>query len=116
MRLAKSFLGEILSSIEFVDQSSLKCVTTQLKLVSPIDNFPFYILFETSGMWFRRTVVALLSALFAHIYSTGCHPDHDAEKFDLFLEYLLKNGTIADGIIAADSVRINVINSVYLVF
>lgn len=52
VREAKRLLGEILSSCEFIDQSSLDCVTTQLRLKSPIDNYPFYMLIETSGTFY----------------------------------------------------------------
>ena len=47
-------------------------------------------------------------------HSTGCCPGHDAEKFNLFLEHLLKNGMIADGTIATDSIRVKVMNSVQI--
>ncbi len=49
LRLSKQSLGEILSSCELIDQSSMECVTSQLKLKSPVNDFPFYILIETSG-------------------------------------------------------------------
>ena len=49
MQMAKQELGEILSSCEFIDQASLECVVSNLKLRPPIEGFPFYILLETSG-------------------------------------------------------------------
>ncbi|XP_046451925.1 D-2-hydroxyglutarate dehydrogenase, mitochondrial-like [Daphnia pulex] len=83
LRLSKQNLGEILSSCELIDASSLECVTSQLKLKSPVNHFPFYILLETSGS----------------------NADHDAEKLNSLLEMLLKNGTIVDGTIAVDSTQ-----------
>ena len=50
-RSARSNLGEILSSCEFIDGHALKCVTDNLNLTSPIevDENNFYMLIETSG-------------------------------------------------------------------
>ncbi|XP_057375855.1 D-2-hydroxyglutarate dehydrogenase, mitochondrial-like [Daphnia carinata] len=83
MRLSKTNLGEILSSCELIDQSSLECVTTQLELRSPINNFPFYMLLETAGS----------------------NASHDAEKLNSLLEILINNGTIVDGTLAVDSAQ-----------
>ena len=46
---SKEFLGEILSSCEFMDGEAIECVTKNLDLNSPIDNYPFYMIIETSG-------------------------------------------------------------------
>lgn len=76
---AKSALGEIISSCEFMDSQSLECVTQQLKLALPIEQKPFYMMIETSGS----------------------HSAHDEEKLHDFLEDLLSKGTVADGLVAA---------------
>lgn len=46
---AKSFLGEILSSCEFMDGGAIDCVTENLGLSCPIGKQPFYMMIETSG-------------------------------------------------------------------
>ena len=46
---AKQFLGEILSSCEFIDEGSIDCVTQNLGLTCPIGRQPFYMMIETSG-------------------------------------------------------------------
>jgi len=75
---AKEYLGEILSSCEFMDGEAVDCVTTNLGLSSPIERQPFYMMIETSG-------------------SNG---SHDEEKLSHLLEHLLENGTIVDGTMA----------------
>nr|XP_027232605.1 D-2-hydroxyglutarate dehydrogenase, mitochondrial-like isoform X2 [Penaeus vannamei] len=83
-RDAKSKLGEILSSCEFIDRSSLECVEENLKLKSPIEPHPYYMLIETSG-------------------SNG---DHDEEKLNTFLEYVMTSGQVTDGTVATEPSRI----------
>ena len=46
---AKAFLGEILSSCEFMDGEAVDCVTDNLGLSCPIERQPFYMMIETSG-------------------------------------------------------------------
>ncbi len=46
---AKAFLGEILSSCEFMDGEAIDCVTNNLDLACPIGHHPFYMMIETSG-------------------------------------------------------------------
>ena len=46
---AKEYLGEILSSCEFMDGEAIDCVTDNLGLSSPIAKHPFYMILETSG-------------------------------------------------------------------
>ena len=46
---AKEFLGEILSSCEFIDDGAIDCVTQNLGLTCPIGRQPFYMMIETSG-------------------------------------------------------------------
>lgn len=46
---AKEYLGEILSSCEFMDGEAVSCVTTNLGLTCPIEEQPFYMMLETSG-------------------------------------------------------------------
>ena len=46
---AKAFLGEILSSCEFIDDGAIDCVIQNLGLTCPIGQQPFYMMIETSG-------------------------------------------------------------------
>lgn len=48
-KIARQHLAEILSSCEFMDKSTVDCVEKNLKLKSPINKYPFYLLLETSG-------------------------------------------------------------------
>ena len=49
-KAARSNLAEILSSCEFIDAGSLDVVRQNLGLTSPLqEDYPFYMLIETSG-------------------------------------------------------------------
>ncbi|XP_050723483.1 D-2-hydroxyglutarate dehydrogenase, mitochondrial-like [Eriocheir sinensis] len=80
---AKKQLGEILSSCEFIDRSSLECVEKNLNLKAPISSHEYYMLIETSG-------------------SNGTH---DEEKLNNFLENVLGSGTVSDGTVASEPSR-----------
>ena len=84
---AKRELGEILSSFELMDTSSLDVVTTYYNLKSPVrGEFPFYVLVETQG-------------------SNG---DHDEAKLGEFLEGLLEDGDVEDGTVTNEESKIRV--------
>lgn len=85
-RLAKYSLGEILSSCEMMDLSSLEAATKNLNLRCPIGEFPFYMLIETAG-------------------SNGTH---DEEKLNAFLEAAMGGGTVLDGAVASEPSRVKV--------
>ncbi|CAG9771240.1 unnamed protein product [Ceutorhynchus assimilis] len=72
---AKRDLGEVLASCEMIDESTLEVCTDNLKLKSPISNFPFYMLIETHGS----------------------NNEHDQEKLNGFLEDVMGNGLVLDG-------------------
>ena len=74
----KGRLGEILSSCEFIDSDSMVCVTENLKLTCPLEPNNFYMLIETSGS----------------------HAEHDEEKLNMFLEYMMEEGVVMDGTVA----------------
>jgi len=74
----KGRLGEILSSCEFIDSDSMVCVTENLNLSCPLSPNNFYMLIETSGS----------------------HMDHDEEKLNMFLEYMMGEGIVVDGTVA----------------
>lgn len=81
---ARSNLGEILSSCEFIDSGSMECVTGNLDLTCPIDKQPFYMLIETSGS----------------------KAEHDAEKLSDFLGLMMADGTVVDGTVASSETQI----------
>ena len=78
---AKSQLSEILSAFEMMDGASqelyVRATGAKLPLESP---HPFYCLVETSGS----------------------NADHDEEKLSTFLESVMGDGTVADGVLAQD--------------
>ena len=87
--VARKELGEILSAVEFMDNSCLTIAVETLGLRHPFEGSgqdvrherPFYLLIETSGSSDR----------------------HDKEKLDSFLAQVLESGVVNDGIVAQDS-------------
>lgn len=78
---SKKELGEILSAFEFMDLNSQKLVGQYLKVDHPLeDEYPFYVLIETSGS----------------------NKDHDDEKLETFLANQMEAELVNDGIIAQD--------------
>lgn len=61
-------------------------VKENLKLASPIEDFPYYVLIETSG-------------------SNG---SHDEEKLNDFLEHVMGSGLVEDGTVATELTKIQV--------
>ncbi|XP_031343457.1 D-2-hydroxyglutarate dehydrogenase, mitochondrial-like isoform X2 [Photinus pyralis] len=84
---AKKELSEILSSCEMMDASSLDVVTSHLKLKSPLGEFPFYMVIETSGS----------------------NEKHDEEKLNAFLESVMGDGIVADGTVTNEPSKIRLI-------
>ncbi|KAH9514186.1 D-2-hydroxyglutarate dehydrogenase, mitochondrial [Bulinus truncatus] len=80
----KSYLGEILSAFEFMDAQSMTLVKENLKLSSPLNDYPFYILIECSG-------------------SNG---QHDEEKLMNLLNAVLEKEEALDGCVSTDSAKI----------
>ena len=64
----------------------LQVCTGNLKLSSPISEFPFYVLIETSGS----------------------NSQHDEEKLASFLERQLGSGVVMDGTVASEPAKIQV--------
>lgn len=71
---------------EYIDTTSMDCVTGNLNLKSPISNSPFYMVIETSGS----------------------HGQHDEEKLSAFLEELMNDEVVTDGTIASTHSQIKV--------
>lgn len=83
----KGMLGEILSAYEFMDAECMQLVGHHLRLTSPVQESPFYVLIETSG-----SGVA-----------------HDAEKLSSFLERVLGCGLVTDGTVATDHSKVKML-------
>lgn len=75
LKRAKQELAEILSSCEMIDASTLDVCTDNLKLKSPLSQYPFYMLIETHGS----------------------NNEHDQEKLNKFLEDAIAEEYILDG-------------------
>ncbi|CEP62382.1 D-lactate dehydrogenase LALA0_S05e04390g [Lachancea lanzarotensis] len=83
---AKQELSEILSAFEFMDLKSQTLAKEHLKGVShPLeDEYPFYVLIETSGS----------------------NKEHDDAKLEAFLEKAMENGSVLDGVVAQDETEL----------
>ncbi|KAF4782730.1 FAD linked oxidase [Colletotrichum scovillei] len=85
-KAAKGQLGEILSAFELMDGRSQDLVHAVRGNKRPLegDTHPFYCLVETSG-------------------SNG---DHDYEKLEGFLEHVMSNDIVSDGVLAQDETQL----------
>lgn len=87
-KIAKQDLGEILRSCELADNSSMESVQKHLKLKSPLlpERYPFYMLVETAGS----------------------NETHDEEKMGAFLERLMTEGYISNGLSTSEPAKVKV--------
>ena len=84
-REAKSQLSEILSAFELMDCQSQDLVHAVTNKKRPLEGkHPFYCLIETSGS----------------------NTDHDNEKLEKFLEYVMGEEIVSDGVLAQDETQI----------
>ena len=84
-KAAKGRLSEILSAFELMDGRSQQLVHQTRDLKRPLEgDYPFYCLIETSG-------------------SEG---EHDIAKLESFLEYIMTEGIVADGVLAQDQSQV----------
>ncbi|KAG6016097.1 hypothetical protein E4U54_002297 [Claviceps lovelessii] len=84
-REAKKQLSEILSAFELMDGTSQRLVHKVRGGTKPLEaDHPFYCLVETSGS----------------------NSEHDYEKLESFLEHVMSNDMIADGVVAQDATQI----------
>lgn len=82
---AKIKLGEILSAFELMDGESQRIVKKVTGKKKPLeDDYPFYCLIETSG-------------------SNG---EHDSAKLEEFLEHVMGEEIVSDGVVAQDDTQI----------
>ncbi|KAF2091082.1 hypothetical protein K490DRAFT_71333 [Saccharata proteae CBS 121410] len=83
-REAKSQLSEILSAFELMDGRSQKIMKKAVNKKLPLEGeYPFYCLIETKGS----------------------NTDHDAEKLQDFLEHVMGEEIVADGVLAQDQTQ-----------
>ncbi|GIC90157.1 FAD-binding oxidoreductase [Aspergillus udagawae] len=81
---AKGHLSEILSAFELMDGRSQKLVQQSTGSKYPLEGeYPFYCLVETSGS----------------------NAEHDMEKLEGFLEHIMGEGIVADGVLAQDETQ-----------
>ena len=84
-REAKGQLSEILSAFELMDGQSQELVHVVTNKKRPLEGrHPFYCLIETSGS----------------------NTDHDSEKLQNFLEYVMTEEIVTDGVVAQDESQI----------
>lgn len=84
--VAKAQLQEILSAFELMDRNSQILVNKAKGLKLPLgEEHPFYCLVETSGS----------------------NSEHDSEKLQAFLEHVMSEGIVNDGVLAQDQTQIN---------
>ncbi|KAH7323889.1 hypothetical protein BKA65DRAFT_436024 [Rhexocercosporidium sp. MPI-PUGE-AT-0058] len=82
---AKGQLSEILSAFELMDSHSQDLVHKVTKNKRPLEGeHPFYCLIETSGS----------------------NSEHDNEKLEKFLEYVMENEIVTDGVVAQDETQV----------
>jgi len=84
-KLAKSMLGEILSAYEFMDGSAIKMPLKHIsKAQYPFENdYPFYVLIEVSGN----------------------DQTNNQDRLMSFLEYIMENDHVLDGVIGQDETQ-----------
>ena len=84
-RAAKGQLSEILSAFELMDGQSQDLVHKVTQKQPPLQGkYPFYCLVETSGS----------------------NPEHDSDKLEAFLEYVMDQEIVSDGVLAQDETQI----------
>ncbi len=84
-REAKGQLSEILSAFELMDGQSQDLVHTVTNKKRPLEaKHPFYCLIETSGS----------------------NPEHDSEKLEKFLEHVMGEDIVSDGVLAQDETQV----------
>ncbi|KAF4533517.1 hypothetical protein B566_EDAN001002 [Ephemera danica] len=81
---ARNTLGEVLSSCEMLDAECADAVTNNLGYKHPLQQFPFYMLLETSGS----------------------NAAHDEEKLASFLERAMNSGIVEDGTVVTEPSKI----------
>ncbi|XP_030747862.1 D-2-hydroxyglutarate dehydrogenase, mitochondrial-like isoform X2 [Sitophilus oryzae] len=81
---ARSDLGEILSAVEVMDHATIEFAHEYVQTVSPIGDYPFYLLIETSGS----------------------SDEHDEHKVHAFVESALNQHFVLNGTVASDHTKV----------
>lgn len=79
-KLARHSLGEILSAVEVMDTPTMQLVNEHLNLRSPIGDYPFYLIIETSGS----------------------NEEHDLQKLNMFLDLSLVKHFVLNGTVTSE--------------
>ncbi|KAG5874102.1 hypothetical protein JTB14_005898 [Gonioctena quinquepunctata] len=88
--LSKQKLGEILSAVEVMDTPTMDFIKEYNKQKSPIGEYPYYLMIETSGS----------------------NEQHDEEKLTMFLEESLQKALVLNGTVASELTKIEDIWSI----
>lgn len=83
---ARQELGEILSAVEVMDSVTIEWGKEHTKLKSPLEEYPFYLLIETSGS----------------------NEEHDALKLNSFLDTALTEHFVLNGVVTGEPSKIKV--------
>ena len=67
-RLARRSLGEILSAIEFMDDTCMTLVEDVFSLQSPIAKYPFYMLVEVTCTFIHTDFVVLFNTSYISFF------------------------------------------------
>ena len=97
---AKKFLGEILSAVEFVDKEAMNIT---LRVLFP-DSIPTLIP-NTNNKYKWNNHIFPLETLYPYhvvIETAGSSISHDQDKLQKFLEYVLSENIVSNGVVAAD--------------
>ncbi|CAG9856913.1 unnamed protein product [Phyllotreta striolata] len=89
-RLVKHSLAEILSAIEVMDAGFMEFVKDKNNKKLPIDDYPFYLMLET----------------------TGSNESHDQEKLNKLFEEVIQKGLVLNGTVASDAKKVEEIWSI----
>lgn len=80
---ARYELGEILSAFEVMDTPTMKMMNERCNLNSPIGEYPFYLIIETSGS----------------------NETHDMDKLNSFLESALLEHFVLNGVVTSEPTK-----------
>ncbi|XP_028133838.1 D-2-hydroxyglutarate dehydrogenase, mitochondrial [Diabrotica virgifera virgifera] len=89
-KFLKAELGEIISAVEVIDTPTMDFINQIVGQTSPIGDYPFYLLVETSGS----------------------NEQHDEEKLNHFFEAALKKFLVLNGTVASEPAKIQALWSI----
>ncbi|CAG9833544.1 unnamed protein product [Diabrotica balteata] len=89
-KFLKAELGEIISAVEVIDTPTMDFINEVVGQNSPIGDYPFYLLIETSGS----------------------NEQHDEEKLNNFFEAALNKALVLNGTVASEPAKIEALWSI----